>query len=304
MCAKKSESQVLNSPIKWAGGKSRLRKHIIGLLPGDSDYCYVEVFGGGAWVLFGKKPSAIEILNDIDTELINFFRVVRDKPEDLIRSFDLELVSRAEFQRLAGLSPSELSDVQRAHRFYYLIMAGWGGELNYPRFQTSITDGGHGNRLIGALKHLRERIEPIHKRLSTVIIENLDWRECIDRYDRPGTVMYLDPPYPENGVNYYHNMRDWESHKALAERLSAAKCRWILSSYDTEEIHQLYGDYNIIPVAISSGMKTAKSEKNGKSRVVVEEVIICNYGLNTHAYEAHSVVQLRFAESGPTQDVG
>jgi DNA adenine methylase len=302
MCAKKSESQALSSPIKWAGGKSRLRKQIIALLPRDSNYCYVEVFGGGAWVLFGKEPSSVEILNDIDTELINFFRIVRETPEDLIKSFDLELVSRAEFERLAKLPPNELTNLQRAHRFYYLIMAGWGGELNYPRFQTSITDGGHGNRLIGALKHLRERIEPIHKRLSTVIIENLDWRECIDRYDRLGTVMYLDPPYPENGVNYFHNMRDWESHKLLAERLKSAKCRWILSSYNTEEIHRLYGDYNIIPVTISSGMKTAKSVKNGASRVIVEEVIICNYGLNTHAYEASTAVQLRFAEGDPAPD--
>ena len=174
---------MINSPFKWVGGKSRLRKAIIPLIPAHQ--CYVEPFGGAAWVLFGKPPSPIEVLNDIDEELINFFRVVKRQPEELIKSFDLDLVSRGEFQRLADIEPRSLSEVERAHRFYYLIMAGWGGEARYPRFQTSTSDGGHGNRLIGALKTLRRRIEPVHNRLKTVIIENLDWSECIDRYDRP-----------------------------------------------------------------------------------------------------------------------
>jgi DNA adenine methylase len=268
----RSKHGRLNSPIRWAGGKSRLRKAIIQLMPLHS--CYVEVFGGAAWVLFGKKPSPVEVLNDIDQELINFFRVVRERPADLIASFDLELVSRAEFERLASLDPSTMDDVSRAHRFFYLIMAGWGGELNYPRFQTSITDGGHGNRLIGALETLRQRLEPIHKRLSTVIIENLDWRPCIDRYDREGSLMYLDPPYPENGVNYFHNMREWRDHEALAGRLSQTKCRWILSSYNTGEVHELFAGYCFSYVSSASGMKAKKHEKE---RVTNEEVLITNY---------------------------
>ncbi len=249
-----------------------MRKYIIDLLPHHT--CYVEVFGGAAWVLFGKPPSEVEILNDIDQELINFFRVVREKPEELITSFDLVLVSRAEFQRLASSDPNQLNEVQRAHRFYYLIMAGWGGELNYPRFQTSITDGGHGNRLIGALETLRKRIEPIHKRLKTVIIENLSWRECIDKYDREGTVMYLDPPYPDNGVNYYHNMRDWDQHKELADRLRRTTCRWILSSYDSKEVHDLFDNYYYTYVTSASGMK---ERKNGDKRVMNREVLVTNF---------------------------
>src|SRR5438552_15526177 len=119
------EPEMLNSPFKWVGGKSRLRRAIIALIPNHT--CYVEPFAGAAWVLFGKPPSDVEILNDKDEDLITFFRVVKEKPEELIASFDWELVSRAEFDRLAGQDPSQLSDVLRAHRFYYLIMAGWGG---------------------------------------------------------------------------------------------------------------------------------------------------------------------------------
>src|SRR5439155_12263593 len=117
-----SEYKMLNSPFKWVGGKSRLRKAIIALIPPHT--CYVELFAGAAWVLFGKSASDVEVLNDIDQELISFFRVVREKPEELIASFEWELVSRAEFERLANLDTSHLTDVERAHRFYYLIMAG------------------------------------------------------------------------------------------------------------------------------------------------------------------------------------
>ncbi len=275
-----SDYQMINSPIKWVGGKSRLRKFIVELLPEHS--CYVEPFAGAAWVLFGKPPSPVEVLNDRDEDLTTFFRVVKEKPEELIASFEWELVARVEFERLASLNPKQLTDVQRAHRFYYLITAGWGGELNYPRFQTSISDGGHGNRLIGALKTLRQRLEPVHERLRTVIIECLDWRDCIERYDRPGTAMYLDPPYPGNKCNYAHNMREWTDHLALASRLANAKCRWILSSYDIGEVRATFGKYVITPVQSFSGMST---EKNGGTRVLNQEVLITNFEPSTSTQE-------------------
>lgn len=272
MTSENGEYRMINSPFKWVGGKSRLRKQIVRMLPPHT--CYVEPFAGAAWVLFAKPPSDVEVLNDKDQELVNFFRVVKGKPDDLIMSFEWELVARAEFDRLANSDPSNLTDVQRAHRFYYIIMAGWGGELNYPRFQTSITDGGHGNRLIGALKTLRERVQPVHDRLRTVIIENLDWLECINRYDRPNAVMYIDPPYPGNKCNYAHNMRSWNDHWTLTERLSTTKCKWILSSYDVAEVHAMYKQYFIYPVESFSGMRP---KKHSKKRVVNKEVLITNY---------------------------
>jgi len=277
---------MINSPIKWVGGKSRLRRQIISVLPDHS--CYLEPVCGAAWVLFAKPPSKVEIINDIDGDLINFFQVIKEQPQEFLKSFDFELVSRSTFDRLSSLDSNHLTDVERAHRFYYLIMAGWGGELNYPRFQTSITDGGHGNRLIGALKGLRERIEPVHKRLSTVIIENLDWRECISRYDREGVVMYIDPPYPENGVNYVHNMRSWTDHRELAHYLLNSKSKWILSSYDTPEIRELYSQHHIIPVTSSSGMRV---KKENTSRVVVKEVLITNYDHRVDTFSSTNSLQ-------------
>lgn len=268
--------KVVKSPFKWVGGKSRLRKHIVPLIPEHS--CFVDLFAGAGWVLFGKPASwsEVEVLNDRDQDLITFFRVVKENPEELIASFEWELVARAEFERLASLDATLLTDIQRAHRFYYLIMAGWGGELAYPRFQTSITDGGHGNRLFGAIKNLRTRLEPIHHRLSTVIIENLDWQDCLKQYDSSKTVFYVDPPYPGNKCNYAHNMRDWSSHYLLYERLRQSKARWIISSYDIAEIRVEFPepDYHIISVQSFSGMKV---EKNRSERVQNKEVLVMNF---------------------------
>ena len=267
---------MLNSPFKWAGGKSRLRKYIVPMIPPHA--CYVEPFAGAAWVLFGKARSEVEVLNDIDQELTTFFRVLRDQPEELIASFQWEIASRGEFDRLALLETSQLSDVQRAHRFYYLIMAGWGGEGAYPRFQTSIRDGGHGNRLIGALKTLEVRLRPIHSRLRTVLIENLDWKDCIDRYDSNSTFLYLDPPYLGNGVNYKFNLRDEDQHLTIAERLRTTKGLWLLSAYDTEAMRNMFAGYSITPVSAFSGMKASKaSQQTGYRRTLNREVLITNY---------------------------
>lgn len=266
----------ISSPFKWAGGKSRLRKYIVSLVPPHS--CYVEPFCGAAWVLFGKRRSDVEVINDIDDELITFFRVVKEQPEQLLESFEFTLVARSEYERLASLDPHRLSDLERAHRFYYLIMAGWGGESNYPRFQTSISDGGHGNRLIGAMKRLHERILPVYQRLQTVIIENLPWQQCIDKYDRPQTLFYIDPPYPGNGVNYKHNMRSWTDHQELAARLASTKAKWIVSSYDTPEVRSLFDGSNFLAVKAYSGMK---AKKNGTERVLNEEVLVTNFPIDS-----------------------
>ena len=161
-------SAMLNAPIKWVGGKKKLRNKIVEMIPPHT--CYAEVFGGAGWILFAKSPSNVEIWNDIDGELVNFYQVIKTQPEEFIKSFDLTLVSRQTFEDFRYKDFKEMSEIERAHRFFYLIMAGWGGELHLPRLQTAIKDGGHGNRLIGAINHLRQKIMPIHNRLQTVII--------------------------------------------------------------------------------------------------------------------------------------
>lgn len=260
---------MLRSPIRWAGGKSRLRRHIIPLMPAHTTY--VEPFGGAAWVLLGKAPSPVEVYNDLDGELTNFFTVVRERPEALVESLRWTLVSRREFDALAATDPHGLESVARARRFFYLIMAGWGGELRYPRFQTAVKDAGGGNRLIGALKTLEARLAPVHARLQGVLIENLDYAEVLRRYDSPGTLFYLDPPYRGNGVNYRLNLREEAEHERLAEALRGLKGRWMVSAYDAPGVGDFYGG-RAVPVTSFSGMRSA-----GGGRTVNREVVVCNF---------------------------
>jgi DNA adenine methylase len=263
-------TKMLNAPIKWVGGKKKLREEIIKMIPADHT-CYVEVFGGAGWVLFGKEPSDVEIWNDIDSELVNFYRTIKAKPEEFLETFDLTVVSREIFEDFRYADLTKMTEMERAHRFYYLIMAGWGGELNLPRIQTSISDAGHGNRLIGAMKTLRKRILPIHERLKTVIIERLDWKEMFERYDRLGVVMYLDPPYPDNNCNYRHNMRSIEEHQELVDRMKQAKCRILLTNFDKPEVRAIYKDFYITEVEFASGMVSGDGSR------VNREIIVTNY---------------------------
>ena len=261
------------SPLRWAGGKSRLRKHIIPLMPPHHTYC--EPFAGAAWTLMGKPQSPLEILNDLDPEVVNFFTVLRDQPREFIRSFYLELVSRAEFHRLADTDPGSLNAVDRAHRFYYLVMAGWGGEYLYPRFQTAIRDAGHGNRLVNALLHLEEKIIPAHRRLRGVTIENQDWLACLQSHDGPDTLFYVDPPYAGNGVNYRYNMRDDESHDRLADALQRCQGLWIASGYDNPSTRRRFQNHWIVPLTASAGMPDGR-----RGRSTNLEVLATNFDPN------------------------
>lgn len=262
---------MIPSPLRWAGGKSRLRRTLIPMLPEHRRYA--DPFAGAAWILFGKPRSESETLNDLDGELANFYRVLRDRTEELIESFCWELAARAEFERLAGTDPGTLDDVERAHRFFYLVMAGWGGETLHPRFHTAIRDGGHGNRLIGALLNLRGRMEPAARRLAGVEITNLDWRECIDRHDRPDTLLYLDPPYAGNGVNYRYNMRGEEEHRELTRRLEGAGCRWVLSTYDSSLAHEMLAGFHQVPVSWKSGLRAGPEGGRKTNR----ELLVMNF---------------------------
>ena len=100
----------MNAPICWLGGKSRLRKKIIQCLP--EHVCYVEVFGGAGWVIFGKEPSKVEVYNDIDGELVNFFRVVKNCHKAFVQAFDWILVSRKLYKDFITTRPEDLDEIQ------------------------------------------------------------------------------------------------------------------------------------------------------------------------------------------------
>ena len=263
----------LRSPLRWAGGKSRVRDLITRALPDHR--AYVEPFGGAGSVLLAKSPAPVEVYNDLDGELVNFFRALRDDPDGLLRAFRWALVSRNEYVRLAGLDPAKLTPTERAYRFYYLVMANWGAESGRFRFQASISGGGGGNRLIGALANLEKRFVPVHRRLQRVIIEELPWQEVLERYDGPDTAFYLDPPYPGHQVSYGVNMRSLDEHRALWRSLKRLEGRWLLSTYDDPELRREMGrilgeGVGFYPIKVQWGLPSPASVRH-------RELLVANY---------------------------
>lgn len=268
----------VRSPLRWAGGKSRVAELIASLLPAHETYA--EIFAGGGSLFFAKSPALHEQLNDLDPDVANFYQVVKDCPWELAAEFAWCLISRRVFRALAAMDPEMIDDpVYRAYRFFYLNQAGFGGEMKHPRFSFSANDGGGGNRLVGALDSLDKRLFYASERLrfANAAITHLDWRDCLDQNDRPGTLLYLDPPYLRNSVNYRFNMAGLEAHTELARRLRQAHCSWILSSNDLPEIRELYAGFNILPLAWAAGMPAQHSCQGKRYRN--QELLIANFEL-------------------------
>lgn len=174
--------------VPWIGGKRRTAKHILPLFPAHE--CYVEPFCGAAALYFLKTPGKIEVINDINGELVNLYRVVKHHPEEFVRQFKWALVSRQIYKWLQITPEETLTDIQRAARFYYLQKQAFGGKVAEHSFGTSTTSPPRFNLL-----RIEEELSAAHLRLSRTVIEHMDWQQCIERYDRPHTLFYCDPPY-------------------------------------------------------------------------------------------------------------
>lgn len=254
---------MLNAPICWMGGKSRLRGEIIRRLP--EHRCYVEVFGGAAWVLFGKEPSKAEVYNDIDGELVNFFRVVKSAHKAFVQAFDWILVSRTLFHEFIAQKPDDLDEIQRAVRFYYVIKTSFGGKWRGATF-------GYGKTQSAALniETLYETISAVHNRLKRVYIEEGTFREIIGRYDGPETMFYCDPPY--FGTEGYAHRMESDDYDELHRTLAGIKGRFILTINDHEAMRMMWRDYRIEEVSVPYSIA-----RSVKSRTRYGELIVRNY---------------------------
>ena len=185
----------LNSFMSWIGGKKALRELIVTLFPVYYER-YIEVFGGGGWVLFHKPPgNDFEVYNDFNSLLVNLYRCVRDKPQELMEALRYVLNSREDFDvvRATLARDSPASDVQKAAWFYELI------RYSYAAGLTSFGSQPHDMWSNFPL------IEQAHRRLAKVVIENKDFEKLIRQYDRPASLFYLDPPYHAT-EDYYQNI--------------------------------------------------------------------------------------------------
>lgn len=252
----------MDSFIGWIGGKKALRDKIINEFPSEVPTRYIEVFGGAGWVLFRKENTVkqLEVYNDIDSNLVNLFRVIKFHREEFLKEFDSMFLSRETFNNFKEqLDINGLTDIQRAVRYFYLIRVSFGS--NKRSFGTA------GRKFSSSLN----RLEEIQKRLSNVIIENRDFEKLIKTYDREGALFYLDPPYHET-EKYYKNGTTFtqSDHIRLCNCLQNIKGKFILSYNDDSFIRGLYKDFNIIEVS----RKNTLSPDNTKE---FKEVIIKNY---------------------------
>jgi DNA adenine methylase len=229
-------------PISYIGGKNRLAKKIISMLPEHTTY--VEPFAGGAQVLFHKPPSNVEVLNDLDFDIVNFFRVCQWHYEELVRYLRYCLVSRKLHELHLATNPATLTDIQRAGRFFYLQKNSFGGLVLKQKFHYGVTQPSNYN-----LDRIPEVIEQAHRRLARVQIESLPYETVLEKYDRPTTVFYLDPPYWERKL-YKFNFTE-EDFACMEQRLQMLKGKFILSLDDHPRVREVFAAFHILRAEIA-----------------------------------------------------
>lgn len=253
----------MKSFLSYFGGKSLLAGKLVPKFPEHT--CYCEVFAGAAWILFNKEESKVEIINDINTNLVTLYRVVKHHLEEFIRYFKWILVSRDEFERFKAENPETLTDIQRAVRFYYLLRNSYASRIPNPAFSTKTTRHANLNLL-----RIEEELSAAHLRLSRVYIENLHYGEVLKRYDKPHTFFYLDPPYFNHEKDYGKGIFRREDFDNLAMLLKGLQGKFMMSINDTKEIRNTFKGFSIEEVTT-----TYNTGAPGKKRVT--ELLVMNY---------------------------
>jgi len=251
----------------WYGGKFSHLSWLLPLLPKTQHYC--EPFAGSAAVLLNREPSPVETYNDLDGEVLNFFRVLRDQQEALIEAIGLTPFSREEFEIALSRPQEQLSELERARRFFTcarqvrtgLAQKASAGRWAHCLLTSRAEMAGAVSRWLGSVEDLSE----IAQRLLRVQIEHGPALEVIERYDSTETVLYCDPPYPHDARGdsnaYAYEMTDNE-HRKLAYVLHNVKGKVAVSSYHCDLMHDLYADWRYIegPVKACHSVKTPRTE--------------------------------------------
>lgn len=230
----------------WAGGKRALAARLLERIDRIPHHCYAEPFVGMGGVFFRRRRAApCEVLNDINEDVVNLFRVAKRHPSALLAELRLQLFSRAEFERLYSTDPAGLTDIERAARFFFLQRACFGGIPGARIFQPTP----YRNRALSPAA-LRRQLVATARRLARVTIERLPYQEFISRYDRPTTLFYLDPPYWGHETLYGKGVFERADFERLSERLRGLRGRFILSLNDVAQVRRLFAwaSIDVVPV--------------------------------------------------------
>lgn len=263
----------MNSFMSWVGGKKALREDVVRRFPLYYER-FIEVFGGGGWVLFHKPPgNDFEVYNDFNSLLVNLYRCVRDKPLELIEALRFTLNAREDFDyvKAALARDSPVSDVQRAAWFYQIIRQSYASGL------TSFASQPHdmwGNFPL---------IEQASRRLAKVVIENQDFERLIRHYDRPVSFFYCDPPYHAT-EGYYQNIGEdgftEKDHIRLRDTLLSIDGKFLLSYNDDEFVRNLY---SVPGIYIESVTRLNNIRQRYDPNCQFAEVLISNYDTSERA---------------------
>lgn len=274
--------------MSWVGGKKALRDEIVSRFPLDYKR-YIEVFGGGGWVLFHKNPGKdFEVFNDFNGNLVNLYRCVREHKEDLIDELEFMLNSRLDFEYMKYTLHSQavLPDIRRAAYYYALIRYSYASGVDS----------------FGSQPHSMWRNFPLiraaSRRLQNVVIENKDCVKLINQYDRPESFFYCDPPYYETEAYYEGGGFGRDDHARLADRLCSINGKFLLSYNDCPEIRTIYDRPGIF---IEGTTRLSNIAQRYDAGCQYPELLISNYDTTERA---RSVAQLNLfdtPESDPTR---
>ena len=216
------------SPIKWYGGKGSFLKHLLPMVPNHR--CFCEVFGGGASLLFAKSPSAMEVYNDINDDVVAFFRVFQTPEQYQLFKHKCKFTpySRSLYKEYRDTWHLQTDPIERAYRWFIMVRMAFNGSFGKGGACFDIT-----RSRAGVLKGIVDMFDDFVDRLRNVQIENDTWEVIIDRYDKPDVFFYLDPPYVlsvRNGEMYDHEMTDAD-HERLIDRVQTIQGKVLLSGY-------------------------------------------------------------------------
>lgn len=252
--------QNTQPPAAWIGGKRQLASRIVTMINAIPHVTYAEPFVGMGGVFFRRtKAPRSEVINDRNGEVVNLFRILQRHYPQFMDTLKFQITSRREFDRLKACDPSTLTDLERAARFLYLQKLAFGGKVSGQNFGVDVSRGARFN-----LTRLAPQLEDVHERLSGVVLENLDWLAFIDRYDRPGVLFYLDPPYWGSEDDYGKALFERDQFAVMAERLGRLQGRFILSINDVGDTRDLFSRFDMQPArltySVSGGRGTTASE--------------------------------------------
>ncbi len=249
----------------WLGGKRNLAKRVCAILDATPHQTYAEAFVGmgGIFLRRQMRPRA-EVINDLGRDIANLFRILQRHYPQFIETLRFQLTTRSEFERLVETNPETLTDLECAARFLYLQRTAFGGKVSGRNFGVSKDRPGRFN-----LTTLEPMLEDLHARLAGVVIECLDWSAFITRYDGPGTLFYLDPPYFGCENDYGKAMFERTDFARMADQLAAIKGRFLMSINDVPEVREIFSGFAIEEVTTSYTIGTQSDRSPTRKELLI-----------------------------------